>query len=184
MAAIQTEYTRYQQPGWVGGLARPNEPFIYDTGPLYVATSGTLPRPGEPVRWNATQDAFQLVSTSTRANMVGIVSYEPATVQGALTTVPAGANSPAFVEYADGAFVKIGVLGTFWVIAENAMQYGDPVRYNATERKWESYTPALPATYDNAASLALIRALPVTCVSAAPVAVDGIAEIRFGHGRI
>ena len=171
---IQTEYSYYQQKGYVGQLARPYEPHRFELGKLYVATSGTKPRPGDPVHWNATQNAFQLASSAfDRAQPIGLVSYDTAHVQGSLATKPAGANSSQFIEYEDGDVVKIMLEGTMWVLAGAAAEFGNRVVYQTTDKKWNADTDDLvPSTDTTIADIrdSLNGILPVLRAALSPFA--------------
>lgn len=142
-APIQRQYRRDQQAGWPGALARPYEPNAYDTGQLYVPPGGTAPEPGMAVVYDATRNRFALPTTAAQVkDIVGLVSYDSGTVQGSLASPPGNANSDAMVQYADGDVVKIGVLGTFYVLAQSALEYGDRVRWRTADGQWEAAATA------------------------------------------
>ena len=171
---IQRVFRRHQQPGWVGGLARPNEPHAYDTGRLNVPASGRKARPGDGVYWNATANRFQVPTTDAQELLVlGIVAYDPGTVQSTLGTAPTTENSDQFIEYVDDDVIKVAVLGTFYLIAGGAVEYGNILRHQNDDYKWDNDTPT---------SYAELFRRPVECVSLAG-ADDDIIEGRIGYGR-
>ena len=102
--------------------------------------------------------------------------------------MPAGSNSDTFVEYKDGALLKIGVMGTFFVLAGGALEYGERVRWDRAAFKWVTR----PALATDATTIAGFREdvmealdeLPIICVSRSPVAADALAEVRIGTGRV
>ena len=172
--AIQRVFRRHQQPGWVGGLARPDAPYAYDIGQIHVPTSGRKGRPGDGVIWDATENQYKVPTTAAEELLViGIVAYDAGTVQSTLGTVPTTENSDQFIEYEDNAIIKVGVMGTFWIIAGGACEYGDLMRHQNGDEKWNADTPsAYGELYKRA----------VECVS--KVGADGgIIEGRIGYGR-
>ena len=191
--SFQTNYNIYQQDGWPGQLARANEPYAYHTGLVHVPTNGRKPRPGDAVYYDATQNSFALPTNDAQSQQaIGIVSYDPPTVQSSLSTVPDGANSDSYIEYANDSVVKIAVLGTFFVVAGEAVEYDQLVQWDRTNQDWRVVANNPPnvsggsvsalVTSVNAAFDAL-RRTPVTVVSPEPVAANGIVEVRIGWGR-
>lgn len=135
---IQSVYRRYEQAGWPGGLARPNAPYAYDSGVIRVPTGGTDPAPGYAVVWDATNNRFALPTTDAEQQLVcGILSYDGGVVAQTLGTTTE--NSPVGVQFANGSVIKVGVLGTFYGIAAEAMEYGDPVEW-----EWRNSTQSPP----------------------------------------
>ena len=174
---IQIDFRRHQQPGWPGSNARPNQPYAFDTGVLNIPASGNKPRPGEPVYYNATNNAFQLpASAANQLVAVGLIVYDSGVVQATLAAPGTSMNSDAFIEYNDGDIVKVAVMGTFFLLVGAAVEYGNLLTYNRTDRDWDVLTK--PAAFANLVDV------PVTCVSRSPVASGGIAEARIGYGRV
>lgn len=137
---IQRTYRYDQQEGWPGMLARPYAPYAYDTGQIQVAMGAINIRPGEPVVYDATANRYRLPTSTEGTEMVGIVSYDSGTV-ATTGTFPATANSNALVEYTNDSRVKVGIMGTFYVIAGEALEYGQLVQWdasstNTTYRQW------------------------------------------------
>lgn len=192
MTNIQQRFRAHQQEGWPGQLARPNEPHFFHTGTLYVPANGRNPRPGDAVLYDASQDSFKLPTTAAEsAQICGIISYDQGTVQKSLASAPTGVNSEGYVEYKDDDIIKVGVMGTFYVIAGSAMEYGQLVQWDRADWLWDPHTRAtLALTGNTAANIndgvnALIAALmtcPVICVSREPVKANELAEIRI-NGR-
>ena len=172
--AIQRVFRRHQQPGWVGGLARPDAPYAYDTGQLHVPTSGRKARPGDGVIWDTTQNQYKVPTTDAEEFLVvGIVAYDAGTVQSTLTTAPTTENSDQYIEYDDDAIIKVAVLGTFYVIAGGAVEYGDILRHQMNDYKWDVDIPT---------SYAELFKRAVECVSKSGADGD-IIEARIGYGR-
>ncbi len=186
MTNIQQRYRAHQQEGWPGALARPNEPHIYHTGTLHVPSAGRKPRPGDAIVYDAAEDAFKLPTTDAEdAKVCGILSYDQGVVQKSLDAVPSGVNSEAYVEYADEDIVKVGVMGTFFVIAGVALEYGQLVEWQRDDYQWDVLADLTAAGNSQAninAVLAAMRRCPIACVSRAPVPTGELAEIRI-NGR-
>ena len=164
---IQTVYNRYQQKGFVGALVRPNAPYEYDNGLAGVTVS-----PGQGVWYDASNNDFRLpTSAAERLLVVGIVSYDPGTVQSNLASVPSGSNSDTDIEFAADANIKIGVRGSFFVVAGEALEYGDQLVYNQTTERWV----AAPALTADATSLPKAS---IVCIERAAVADGDIIEVR------
>jgi len=178
---IQSAYRRYEQAGWPGALARPHAPYAFDSGQIRVPTGGVAPAPGYPVYWDATNNRFALPTTDALNQTVcGILSYDGGTVASSLSATTE--NSPLGIEYKNDAVVKIGVLGTFWGIAAEAMKYGDLVEWEWRttsptvtdgEQRWKKRTgfaasaPELPAAGDtNGLSTAWNAATAKTAIDA------------------
>lgn len=189
---VQQRFRAHQQEGWPGQLARPNEPHFYHTGTLHVPANGRNPRPGDALVYDASEDSFKLPSSAAEdAQVCGILAYDQGTVQKSLASAPAGVNSEAYVEYADEAVVKVGVMGTFFVMAGAAMEYGQLVEWQRDDYLWEPHTRATLALTGNTAGnintgvnnlIAALMTCPVICVSRAPVTANQLAEIRI-NGR-
>ena len=204
--AIQTQYNRYQQAGWPGALARPNEPHAFHIGVLHVPSGATrTPRPGDPVYYDATENQYAIPTTAAQLNAVcGIIVYDSGTVQAELTSPPTDANSPAYIEYKDNAEIKVGFAGTYFGIAGEAQEYDDLLVWDLTDFKWDVRAAATVAAHTDVtadtvaainaaltsvttrvnAAIADLRRRPFTCVARSPVAADGLTEIQIGFGRV
>ena len=193
---FQINYDIYQQAGWPGQQARPGEPYAYDTGVLHVPAAATRnPRPGDAVYWDETENAYAIPTTAAEvSSVVGLISYDASTLQSSLSAVPSGANSDAFIEYKDGAVVKVAVMGTFYAQAGSAMEYGEMIDWDTADFLWDPRTQAgeigsgvstvtALRTAVNSLISGLAR-LPIVCVSPEPVAANGVAEVRLGWGRV
>ena len=169
--SFQSQYARYQQAGYVGGLARPGTPFAYEIG-----EAGQELQPGWGVMYSATNDDWRIpTSAATRLGVLGIVSFDPASLSSTLDSIPSGANSDQVIKIADGREVRIGVQGVFWARAGEAMEYGDLVVFDhGTDKDWLKLTT--PTT---------VAGLPrraVVVVSPVPVVSGALVELSFGSG--
>ena len=173
---IQTQFEINPQVGYVGALARDTEPFAIDQLVAQVPASGRNPRPGDAVYWDSTNDGAA-VPTSANLNetVFGIVTYFPGVVANVLSSTPSGANSASFIEYEDGASMPVIVMGTVWLLAGGALEYGNILRWNTSNFDWE--TVAKPTAFTD------LIAKPVECVDLA-VADTEIFKARIGYGRI
>lgn len=205
-APIQRQYRRYEQEGWPGALARPNEPHAFHFGLIDVPTGATrTPRPGDPVYWDATAERYAIPTTAVQVEAVcGILVFDSGTVQGTLDSVPSNANSDAFVEYKDNDSVKVGVMGTFYAIAGEALNYDVLVEWDIANYKWDVRATAQAAAHTaltgntvaniNAGLTQVIglvntafgdlRRKPIVNVSRQQVAADGLCELQIGYGRV
>ena len=172
---VQFSYNTYAQRGYIGDLARPDEPHAIDYVPAYVPTSGRNPRPGDMVHWDATNNgaAFALNANASET-VFGIVTYYPGQVGGTLAATPSGANSDQFIEYKDGELMPVIVMGTAWLLAGAALEYGNLIRQHHTNFDYTTVTK--PADFGT------LIAAPVTVVDVA-VADGDIFQARIGYGR-
>ena len=189
---VQTTYSDYPASGYPGGVARPSEPHGMDSGTLYV-TSGEAgnPKPGDAVHWNATQNRFQVPTTTAQARRaVGVLGYRVDTV----------ANDANQVRFKDGDAVQVCVLGTVWCKVGEGVEYGDAVIFDTSDDDWVKFG-GIPAdaveaegtsqAQINTALASLkdqivegLRAVEFTVVSPEPVASGSVAQVRIGFGRI
>lgn len=176
---IQRSYRRHQQPGWPGTKAKPNTPCEFILAKIGVPSAGTnanvKPKPGDGLVYDATNNDFRLPADTEagKVAVIGMIVVDAGTVQGSLSSIPSGANSDTEVTYSDGDHVKVGIMGTFFAIAGEAMEFGDLVAYDTGERKWMKIAPAAAAAADD------YPRNPALCVSPQAVAADGLVEIRF-----
>ena len=167
--AIQLSYEINPEIGFVGDLARPNEPHSLDSGVLVVPAAATrMPRPGDALYYDTANDGFAIPTTAARRCMatVGILHYRRDAV----------VESGATVAFGDGAEIEVAVFGTFWVSASAAMEYGQRIHWDTATFDWS------PKTTPN--SVANLGRLAIVCVSRHAVGVGGIAQARIGYGRI
>ena len=198
--SVQSNYTRYAQEGYVGDLARPSEPYAFDAGLAQVPTGGRKPRPGDAVYYDVTNNGFAVPTDAVTSRLVsGIVSYDPGTVASRrILPEDSNANSDSFVEFDDGAALKVGVFGTFWVIAGGPVEYGQRVAWQTDDQKWDAQAdPAAIAALTGTFNLALVNTLvaainertvlreivPIICVSPKTTAVGELIQVRIGYGR-
>ena len=117
---IQSTYAIYPDLGYAGGVARPNEPMAIDLG-LFVG-SGVI-KPGQAVRYDRANDGFVLpTNVATSRDFIGVVHYRRSEVQ----------TADDEVEFSNGDDIEVGVMGTFWVISDNAVKYGDRMAFDTS----------------------------------------------------
>ena len=136
-APIQRAYRRHQQPGWPGSIAKPGTPSEFVLAKIGVPTNGTAPKPGDGLAYSATNDDWRLPADTQagRVSVMGMIIYDAGTIQGSLASPATGANSDTEVTYADGDHVKVGIMGTFYAIANEAMEFGDAVAFDSGEQE-------------------------------------------------
>lgn len=133
MANIQTTFSRYQQKGLPGQLARPNAPYDYDLG-----VAGVEVKPGQGVYFDGTSKFILPTSDATRKLVTHIVSYDPTSFNtdiGAPST-----NNISEVVFAADAIIKLASLGSFFVQVGESVKNCDALIYNQTTDKWIVYT--------------------------------------------
>ena len=193
---IQRNYEINPEVGFVGDLARPDEPHALESGLLHVPDAATrMPRPGDALYYNETENRYAIPTTAAQVlATIGILHYRRDAV------VATGAT----VEFGDGAEIEVAVFGTFWVSAGSAMEYGQRIDWDIADFQWDpSGAITVAAVTDVAANSAVaintakdaiiasaqdaidaLGRLPIACVSRHPVAANGIAQARIGYGRI
>ena len=140
--AIQTTTNTYPGVGLPGELSRPNEPYAIDFLPAQVPASGRKPRPGDGVYWNATANgAAAAASAANELVCIGIVHYDLSKVQTTLGTQPSGADTNLKIEYEDGEFMPVIVMGTVYARAGGACEYGQLMRFQNADHKWDADDP-------------------------------------------
>lgn len=123
--ALQTDYTPRQQAFFVGFPTVPFADCYTLRSTIYVPTSGTAPKPGDAVVYDATRDKFRLPTTATEASQLdGIIVLSQQT-RG--------------VEYADNDPIIVMQRGSLAVIAGGAVDYRDIVQWQTDDQKWDSY---------------------------------------------
>ena len=172
--AIQLSSGTYPSRGMPGELARPGEPYAMDFLPAQVPVSGRKPRPGDGVYWDATNNGAAVASTAAQGLLVvGIVHFDLSKVQSKLSAVPSGSDSAQFIEYDDGVFMPVITIGAVYVRAGSACEYGDLMRFQEDDYKWDA---------DNPSSFAELFKRSIECISV--VGADaGLIEVRI-NGRV
>lgn len=175
---FQIQYDINLQRGYNGSLAEDAGPFQVDRVPAQVPSGGRIPRPGDSVYWDSTNNgAATVTSGDQQESAFGIVTYFPGILGSRLSAVPSGANSDTFVEYADGDIMPVIVMGTVWLLSGGALEYGDQIVQHSTDRDWVTGTNAQPSNLN-----VLIRSA-VHCIDVS-VADAGIFKGRIGYGRV
>ena len=165
--AVQTTTNTYPGRGLPGELSRPNEPYAIDMVPVQVPSGGRKPRPGDMVSWNATANgAAAVTNAATRLTAFGIVHYDLSKVQDTLASVPSGADTAEYIEYEDGEFAPVITVGTVYVRAGTAVEYGNRLQQQA-DFKWDPHTRVATESYVGS----------FTCVSLSGVD-NGLVEVR------
>ena len=175
---FQIQYDINLQRGYNGVLAEGAGPFQIDRVPAQVPAAGRNPRPGDQVYWDRTNNgAASTTTTDQQERSFGIVTYFPGILGSLLASIPAGANSATYVEYLDGDVMPVIVMGTAWLLAGGALEYGTQIVQTAADRDWVS------GTDDQPSNLNVMLRCPVTCADVA-VADTGIFKGRIGYGRV
>lgn len=173
---FQTQYDINPGRGFVGALARDNEPFIIDQVPAQVPSGGRAIRPGDQVYWDATNNGVAaVVDANTSELTIGIATYFPGVVAQRLSAIPSGANSDSFIEYADGAVLPVIIQGSVWLLAGSALEYGNAVRQVVADRDYTLMTK--PTSFDT------VQRRIIECVDLA-VADTALFIGRIGLGRV
>lgn len=197
MSVVQGTYEVNPDVGFPGAIARPYEPHALDSGLIHVPTGATRrPRPGDAVVYDQTEDAYKLPTSDAESlEVAGILSYRADTVQ----------DASQVTEFADGDEVEVAVLGTWWVRAGSAVEYGDRLAWDRADFKWDPQAdPAASAIADLTgtvnlalvnqlkdavivsvnAALASLSRIPIVCVSRFAGADTDIVMARIGFGRV
>ena len=175
---FQSGYEVNLPRGYVGALAEDASPWQIDRVPAQVPDSGRKPRPGDQVYWDATnKGAAAVASADNQKAAFGIVTYFPGILPKLLDSAPSGANSRVFVEYEDGQFMPVIVMGTAWLLAGAALVYGDQIVQHTADRDWVKGDNVQPTAVAN-----ILRAA-VRCADLA-VADGAIFKGRIGTGGI
>ena len=149
---IQAVSNIYQQQGWVGDCARPEEPTLYD----YQSASGSALKPGYGAWYDRSTNTWKVpTNVAGQLDVTGFVSFDPATVAQKLTNTPTNSNSRQNVEIPSGEPVKVGLMGAFWAIAGETVEPGDFVWFDHDDNNWQRFSlpqggtyPASPAAGD------------------------------------
>ena len=176
---VQSSYEIYPELGFPGDNARPDEPTSQDSGKIYVPDSGRNPRPGDAVMYDRTRQRFALpTSAGEAARTVGILTYRKDQV----------ANADTITEFSNDDEVQIAVHGTFWVTAGGTVRYGDLLRWQTDDYKWDLHAvPSVSGAQSAATINALLTAIgayPIVCVSRFEAADGDVIQARIGYGRV
>ena len=153
MPSVQQTYTIYPDIGFPGAIARPTEPHATESGLIYIPTGGKDPSPGDMIFYNTTENALQAVSSAAQQILAcGILGYRADTV----------AQPDSTVKFKDGDEIQYFTMGTVWVVAKAATEYGQLVQMElATPYQWE--------VYSRVTAIADIKQSPMACASRSPV---------------
>lgn len=136
MPQIQQDYTYHQQIGQVGGCARPSAPWDLDRG-----AAGVELLPGDGVYYDAPNDNWiKPVDAATRKRVTHIVSFNANSFNFDIAS-PA-TNNVSKVVFAIDEIVPLAAFGSFFVMAGETVEVGDPAIYNEATGKWIKYVPA------------------------------------------
>ena len=163
---VQTQYSINPEVGFVGDIARPNEPFALDSGILSHGTTAALSVPGAGVFWDTSTNTFQVPETAAnRLIICGILHYRKDDVQ----------DADDEVVFADGDFVQVCIMGTIWVTAGAAVEYSQILEFQADGR-WDGLS--------RVSAVASVKGLPIVSASRFTAADTNIIEARIGYGRV
>lgn len=172
--AVQTTTNTYPSRGLPGELSRPGEAYAIDFLPVQVPTNGRKPRPGDGVYWDAANNAVATAaSDGNELLVIGVVHYDLSKVQDSLSSTPSGADTDQFIEYDDGDVAPIIVSGTVFVRAGGACEYGQLMRFQNNDHKWDA---------DDPTSYAETFKRSIECVSVSG-ADNSLIEVRVS-GRV
>ena len=185
MSPVQLNYAINPERGFVGAPARDNEPLIIDQVPAQVPSSGRKPRPGDQVYWDATNNGAAAVTSADQQELaLGIVTYFPGVIAKRLASVPSGANSDTYIEYEDGALMPVVRVGSIWLLAGSALEYGDTIVQHASDRDWvKAGSTSQGGVEGQPSNLNQFIRSPVE-VADLSVADEGIFVGRIGIGRV
>ena len=174
---IQSSYSINPGKGFAGLIARPNDPTSVDLGII-----GTAGQPGQPVIYDTGTGRFNVVSSAAQSRAaIGILTYRRSELQDSATSL---------VTFAAGDEVEIVTFGTVWLTAGGAVRYGQKVRYQTDDSKWDALTPPNRLTGDsydddNIQDLTdYFGSVSIVSVSTETIADDQLFEGRIGYGRI
>ena len=183
---VQTNYQINPNVGFAGDIAQPNFPHAFDSGVAQVPSNGRKPRPGDALYYDRANSGWAVPSSAAQVQLIsGICTYRKDVVQ----------TTAQVTEFDDGDEIEVGVFGSFWVIADAALEYGDRLTFDTTNFKWErntTSTTGLGSTATSASTnktaidniIAAIGRVPITCASRRSVAANGVAIARIGYGRV
>ena len=144
--AVQYTSNTYPGKGLPGELSREGEPHAIDFVPAQVPTDGRNPRPGDMVYWDTTNDGAAVVTNAAqRLAAFGIVHFDMSKVQEDGTR-PAGADTDTFIEYEDADVMPVIVMGTAYVRAGAACEYGNRMQAQ-DDFKWDPIARAASSDY-------------------------------------
>ena len=140
---IQSVHNRYQQPGFVGQLSRPHEPYIYDD----MGKAAVELKPGQAVLFDRTNGNWKLpTSDAEELQVTHLVGAGYGVIQ---TTMSGGENSDVGVAFAAGTMVRLLKMGCMYVkCGSSAVKKGDLARYDRATGTWVRYNPSAGTVAD------------------------------------
>lgn len=168
MTRFQSTYTINPGDGFVGDIARPNEPLAIVRGRLSVPTTGTprRPRPGDALFWNSSSDNWILPTSDAQAlAATGILSYRASAV----------ANANQTIDFGNGDEVEIAQLGVIWLTAQGAIEPESMIVWNRANNAW--------AALARVATVAAQPSMMVTALGSETIATGTVFQGRI-CGRV
>ena len=163
--ALQTNFDARSQPFFVGFPTMPFADCFTRRGRILVPTSGTAPKPGDAVIWDATNKSFRLPTTAAEAaRLDGIIVLSQQTTG---------------VTYANNDPIIVMQRGTLAVIAGGTVGYRDIVQWQFNDQKWNSYTLATASNTKANIDIALNVESKILCASYDGAVDNGIMEISI-----
>ena len=125
---FQREWNQYQKNAFLGQVgSQPGSAFI--KGTVTTPSSGTKPRPGYPVFYNATSKRFEVPRTAAQVlRICGVVTYYKSDI----------ANSDGVIEYANDTMVDIMIRGSIWVQAGSGITPTSRITWDTANNDWVS----------------------------------------------
>ena len=131
----------YQGRGLPGMIARPVPQACFELVKAGVASGGDNIKPGWGVFRNATNDDYREPTTDQEElDVVGIVGYTYGTDQTVLSSIPTGANSNTDIQYKDDAEMRIMIEGCMYLLAGEALEKFDRLRFDRADNEWKKIT--------------------------------------------
>ena len=126
--AIQTETTINPEIGDVGNIAEPNAPTLIDSGVIHVPTSARKPRPGDPLLYDNTENAWKIPTSDAEFRAVtAILTYRQDRVA-----------TERMVEFADGAEIEFCLVGSIWLLAGEAIERSSLITWDRATFRWDA----------------------------------------------
>ena len=167
--ALQTNLQSRQQELFIGFPSRPFADCFIRSAKLYVPTNGTAPKPGDAVVWNNAQKAFTLPTSGTQSAALDGIIVLSQQITG--------------VSYEDGQQIDVLLRGTIAVKAGNAVGYGNLVRWQTNDQKWDAASLAISgsniAGVISSTNSALNVEKNVRCISYDGAVDNGIFELAI-----
>ncbi|MDE2725205.1 MAG: hypothetical protein OXI59_17690 [Gemmatimonadota bacterium] len=132
--ALQTDFTPYQQPLFVGFPTMPFADCFTRRGRIYVPNNGTAPKPGDAVIWDASRKSYKLPTSAAEA--------------GQLDGIIVLSQQHTGVTYANNDPIIVMERGNLAVIAGDAVAFRQIVQWQTDDQKWDAYTLEVAAAAD------------------------------------